>query len=69
MAKKSYSVSVQEKLCKACGICISLCPTKVFGATPEGKAHVDNAEACTGCLTCEMHCPDFAVEVEAKENE
>ena len=69
MAKKSYSVNVIGKLCKACGICIALCPTKVFTATPEGKALVSNESACTGCLSCEMHCPDFCVEVEAKEND
>ena len=69
MAKKMYHVSVQEKLCKACGICIVLCPTKVFVTTPEGKAQVVNADACTGCLNCEMHCPDFCVEVEARDNE
>jgi len=69
MAKKLYNVNVLEKLCKACGICIALCPTKVFAATPEGKAQVANMDACTGCLTCEMHCPDFCVEVEARENE
>ena len=69
MAKKLYHVSVQEKLCKACGICIALCPTKVFSATQEGKSQVTNAKACTGCLTCEFHCPDFCVEVEAKDNE
>ena len=69
MAKKLFNVSVEDKLCKACGICIALCPTKVFDVTPEGKALVANADACTGCLTCEMHCPDFCVEVEAKDND
>lgn len=69
MAKRMYHVSVQERLCKACGICIALCPTKVFVATPEGKALVNNEDACTGCLNCELHCPDFCVEVEARDNE
>ena len=69
MAKKKHHVVVEEKLCIACGICIALCPTKVFSVTPEGKALVTNGKACTGCLNCEMHCPNFCVEVEARENE
>ena len=69
MAKKSYRVEVFENLCKACGICISLCPAKVFVASPDGKACVEHEDACSGCLSCELHCPDFCVEVEAKENE
>ena len=68
MAKKQYHVQVFEKLCKACRICIALCPAKVYKATPEGKASVANEDACVGCLMCEMHCPDFCVEVEAKED-
>ena len=69
MAKKRFNVAVVEKLCKACGLCIGMCPTKVFTADQYGKAVVENADACTGCLICEMHCPDFCVEVEARDNE
>ncbi len=69
MVKKSYRVTVFEDLCKACGICIELCPTKVFVAQSDGKSKVENEERCTSCLMCEMHCPDFCVEVEEKAND
>ena len=68
MAKK-HKVTVFPHLCKACGICISLCPVNVFEPAPDGKAVVVNADKCIGCLNCEMHCPDFCVEVEEDKDE
>jgi 2-oxoglutarate ferredoxin oxidoreductase subunit delta len=69
MAKKNFTVSVQSGLCKACGICIALCPQQVFDTAGDFKAVPARTEKCVGCLTCEMHCPDFCVEVEGKEDE
>ncbi len=54
-------------LCKACGICIDLCPTHVFDAAEMGEAVVARPEDCTLCLLCELHCPDFAIEVRRRE--
>jgi 2-oxoglutarate ferredoxin oxidoreductase subunit delta len=50
-------------LCKACGICIELCPTHVFDTAEMGEAVVARPDDCTLCLLCELHCPDFAIEV------
>ena len=69
MAKKSFDVQVFTKLCKACGICVSLCPKNVFDRAADGKAVVARPEECIGCVTCEMHCPDFCVEVTQREAE
>ena len=72
MAKKSFDVVVFSDFCKACGICASLClgkPEGVFTLAPDGKAVVTHPENCNGCLSCEMHCPDFCVEVSEKEGE
>jgi len=60
---KTYTVSVNEKHCKACGICIGLCPKGVFAENYLGKAVFQNQDKCTGCKICEMHCPDFCIEV------
>jgi 2-oxoglutarate ferredoxin oxidoreductase subunit delta len=54
-------------LCKACGICIELCPTHVFDTAEMGEAVVARPEDCTLCLLCELHCPDFAIEVRRRE--
>ncbi|MDD2496630.1 MAG: 4Fe-4S binding protein [Desulfitobacteriaceae bacterium] len=60
---KKYQVKVNEKRCKACGICIGLCPKEVFGEDYLGKAVVKDDGKCTGCKICELHCPDYCVEV------
>ena len=60
--KKEFTVSVDTKRCKGCGICIALCPTQVLEMQyPELKCRVARVEDCIGCLMCELHCPDFAI--------
>jgi 2-oxoglutarate ferredoxin oxidoreductase subunit delta len=54
-------------LCKACGICIDLCPEKVFDRDKLGYPVLSRAEDCSLCLLCELHCPDFAIEVRRRE--
>ncbi len=56
-------VDLDLTLCKACGICIELCPEKVFDRDKVGNPVVARPEECTSCLLCELHCPDFAIEV------
>ncbi len=60
-------VQLDASLCKACGICIELCPTHVFDAAEMGEAVVARPDDCTMCLLCELHCPDFAIEVRRRE--
>jgi len=47
--------------CKACGICIALCPKHVFDTGPDGKPIVARPQDCINCGTCEVMCPDFAI--------
>jgi len=61
---RKFEVSVNEKLCKKCGICVALCPKGVFSLSD--KLSVE-AEKCNGCRRCEVYCPDFAIEVNARE--
>jgi len=65
--EQASPVKLDVSLCKACGICIELCPTHVFDATEMGEAVVARPGDCTHCLLCELHCPDFAIEVRRKE--
>ena len=65
MAKKSElkkEIKVKEAWCKGCDICVEFCPHNVL-VMKDGKAFVENLEACTACGLCELYCPDFAIEV------
>lgn len=57
-------ITIDLDLCKSCGICIALCPSKVFDTDLQGRPIVARLEECTSCQFCERHCPDFAVELE-----
>ena len=60
-------VQLDLELCKACGVCIELCPEKVFDRDKLGYPVVARPEECSQCLLCEVHCPDFAIEVRRRE--
>ena len=60
-------VQLDLGLCKACGICIALCPDKVFDRDDLGYPVLARPEECSQCLICELHCPDFAIEVRRRE--
>ena len=64
--KARATVLVDLDLCKACGICIALCPAKVFERDEAGQPVVARPEDCIVCRLCEWHCPDFAIEVLAR---
>ncbi len=68
-APDNTPVWVNEKRCKACDLCVSVCPSgtlamrldehKVLGKIVE----IIHPESCIGCQECELHCPDFAISV------
>jgi 2-oxoglutarate ferredoxin oxidoreductase subunit delta len=54
-------LEINLKWCKACNICIALCPQEVFEPDRDGKPVMARAEDCTQCTICWTHCPDFAI--------
>ncbi|RUM66001.1 MAG: 2-oxoglutarate:acceptor oxidoreductase [Sulfurimonas sp.] len=66
-------VWVNTNNCKACDICVSVCPAGVLGMRYESTStlgamiSVDHPEACIGCNECELTCPDFAIYVADKK--
>jgi 2-oxoglutarate ferredoxin oxidoreductase subunit delta len=62
-------VWVNTDNCKACDICVSVCPAGVLGMKYESTStlgamiSIDHPEACIGCMECELTCPDFAIYV------
>lgn len=65
-------VWVNEQRCKACDICVSVCPAGVLAMLPQptstlgSMVKVLHPESCIGCNSCELSCPDFAIYVAAK---
>ncbi len=47
--------------CKACNLCIALCPTQVFEPDHDGKPVQARPDSCTQCSICWIHCPDLAI--------
>lgn len=66
-------VWVNTSNCKACDICVSVCPSGVLGmkyevtSTLGAMISIDHPEACIGCSECELSCPDFAIYVADKK--
>lgn len=60
-------IIIKKDWCKSCGICISMCPKEVLEEDEYGKAYAAYPENCTGCMICELHCPDFAITIEKEE--
>ena len=73
IAPENTPVWINEKRCKACDICVSVCPVGVLSMKADsthilGKmAQVAFPESCIGCGECELHCPDFAIYVAEKK--
>ena len=59
--------------CKACGLCVSVCPKGVLeldGSTVNELGHhpvrLTDAAACTSCALCARVCPDAVFAVYAR---
>lgn len=65
-------VWVNTANCKACDICVSVCPAGVLSmkydqtSTLGAMIAVEHPESCIGCNDCELNCPDFAIYVSTK---
>lgn len=64
-------VTVDEQVCKGCGLCVVACPKKIMAIDTTklnskgySPAHVTDIEKCIACAFCGMMCPDSAITVE-----
>jgi len=61
-------ININLKWCKACGICVDLCPSQVLTKNEKGYPEVKDETKCTKCKLCELRCPDFAIELKEEAN-
>jgi indolepyruvate ferredoxin oxidoreductase, beta subunit len=59
----AHRIEITAPWCKACDICVRVCPEGCLRLGESGIVEVADADACTGCRLCEWLCPDFAIAV------
>ena len=64
-------VTINEEVCKGCGLCVEACPKKIMEIGKENlnkkgyhPARCVDMEKCAGCAFCAIMCPDVAIVVE-----
>lgn len=58
------TVHIEEAGCRDCGLCVEICPTKVFEEESGKKlAKVVRQDDCIGCTSCVYICPSHCVSV------
>lgn len=69
-------IKIDKKRCKACYLCIDVCPKKLIkkGSEANSLGHfpvefVDPEHTCLGCAVCAMRCPDMAITEVVKSKE
>jgi 2-oxoglutarate ferredoxin oxidoreductase subunit delta len=68
--KRKFSVDVNLAWCKGCQICVHFCPVSIIEPTGvDNKVRITDQDKCTGCMQCEMRCPDFAIYVRRREED
>ena len=70
---KNFTVEINQEWCKGCYICLDVCPVEgIFYIADEvgdkglKEVAVRNIDKCTGCMLCELLCPDLAIVVMVK---
>ncbi len=66
--QKVLAIVINDDWCKGCELCIDVCPRpKVFAVSDQvnskgyRRIFIDDLSQCTGCLLCELMCPDLAI--------
>lgn len=62
------TVVVDENRCKACGLCVDVCPKKIMiidgkKITPYGRGCAVCLQGCIGCGRCATVCPDVSITI------
>lgn len=59
----SVAISIDERACGSCGLCVQVCPTDVLALDPGATVpEVQQPGECFGCLSCSEICPCACIE-------
>ncbi|MCD4814421.1 4Fe-4S dicluster domain-containing protein [bacterium] len=65
----TFRLKIDPDRCKACEMCIAVCPKKIIRFSEKINktgfrvvACVDE-DSCTGCQACALVCPEVAIEI------
>lgn len=59
---ETIRISIDEKACVGCSLCVDVCPTEVFTySEADALPLVSKAKECFGCLSCSEICPATAI--------
>mgnify|MGYP000305631434 FL=1 len=63
--------TINEELCKGCGLCARACPKKIpklsktkLNAKGYHPAEMTDVSACIACASCARTCPDVVIRIE-----
>lgn len=62
--KNVVTLDLDEKKCIGCGMCLEVCPHRVF-KMESGHAQIQNRDGCMECGACARNCPASAISVRA----
>ena len=62
--KDVVTLTLDRLRCIGCEMCIAVCPRSVLVMT-DGRAGIENRDACMECGACARNCPVAAVSVQA----
>ncbi len=57
-----FVITVDEKLCKVCGECVSICPVEIY-KIEDGRLVVGNTDECSNCQSCVSVCENQAITI------
>ena len=57
-----YAVTVSDRLCSGCGLCVEACPYDAREINPENNIAIVHYDLCHGCGACAAVCPNGATQ-------